>query len=149
MLARMLSERACSNSPEPESPPSQRSNLAMQLGTPCERQICVAQGFEELPQYCGVMMAGFFGAALVINSIRDALPQRYAVYVPVPMAMAIPFYIGANVAIDICIGAVVKAYWHWTSPTSAELKVSFDESSRQLWIEHGLNFALLVRQISL
>lgn len=81
------------------------------------------QGFNELPQHCGMMMAAFFGAAIVVNLIRDLLPQRYAVFVPVPMAVAIPFYIGANVAIDICIGAVVKAYWHWTSPATAELKV--------------------------
>ncbi|BDA49724.1 probable metal-nicotianamine transporter YSL6 [Coccomyxa sp. Obi] len=81
------------------------------------------QGFGELPQHCGVMMAAFFGAAILVNIIRDLLPQRYAVFVPVPMAMAIPFYIGANVAIDICIGALVKAYWHWTSPATAELKV--------------------------
>ncbi|EIE18748.1 OPT superfamily oligopeptide transporter [Coccomyxa subellipsoidea C-169] len=81
------------------------------------------QGFGMLPQHCGMMMACFFAAAIVVNLIRDALPQRYAVFVPVPMAMAIPFYIGANVAIDICIGAVVKAYWHWTSPGTAELKV--------------------------
>ncbi len=98
------------------------------------------QGFSMLPQHCGMMMACFFAAAIVVNLIRDALPQRYALFVPVPMAMAIPFYIGANVAIDICIGAVVKAYWHWTSPGTAELKVSrsrrkflLQRSSLVLW----------------
>ncbi len=81
------------------------------------------QGFEELPKHCGALMGGFFAAAICISLIRDLLPERWARFLPIPMAMAIPFYIGANVAIDICIGALVKAYWHWSSPATAEGKV--------------------------
>lgn len=68
-------------------------------------------------------MLGFFVAAIVLNIVRDLLPSKYSVAIPVPMAMAIPFFIGANVAIDIAIGALVKAYWYWTSPVNAEGKV--------------------------
>lgn len=81
------------------------------------------QGFEELPKHCGALMGGFFAAAICVSLVRDLLPEKWARFLPIPMAMAIPFYIGANVAVDICIGALVKAYWHWTSPATAEGKV--------------------------
>ena len=77
----------------------------------------------ELPKHCGALMGGFFAAAICMSLIRDLLPEKWARFVPIPMAMAIPFYIGANVAVDICIGALVKAYWHWSSPGTAEGKV--------------------------
>ena len=81
------------------------------------------QGIGQLPNHCAQLMLGFFLVAIAMSIIRDVLPAKWARFVPIPMAMAIPFYIGANVAIDICIGALVKAYWHWTSPASAEGKV--------------------------
>ena len=34
-------------------------------------------------------------------------------------AMAIPFYIGANVAVDMAMGSVVKAAWFLMSPAVA------------------------------
>ena len=34
-------------------------------------------------------------------------------------AMAIPFYIGANVAVDMALGSIVKAAWFLVSPTGA------------------------------
>lgn len=81
------------------------------------------QGFQALPKHCEQLMLGFFAAAILLNIIRDALPSKWSVAIPVPMAAAIPFFIGANVAVDIAIGSVVKAYWHWTSPATAEGKV--------------------------
>jgi len=82
------------------------------------------QGFGELPQHCGQMMIGFFLLALAMSLLRDLVPIKYSVFIPIPMAMAIPFYVGANVAVDICIGALVKAYWYWTSSDSAPGKAS-------------------------
>ena len=76
-----------------------------------------------LPKHCAEMMIGFFLLALVMSLVRDLVPVKYSVFIPVPMAMAIPFYVGANVAVDICIGALVKAYWYWTSPETAPGKV--------------------------
>lgn len=81
------------------------------------------QGFAMLPKHCAEMMIGFFLLALVMSLVRDLVPVKYSVFIPVPMAMAIPFYVGANVAVDICIGALVKAYWYWTSPETAPGKV--------------------------
>ena len=34
-------------------------------------------------------------------------------------AMAIPFYIGANVAVDMALGSLVKAAWFLVSPAGA------------------------------
>lgn len=45
------------------------------------------QGFGSLPRYCALLMGVFFVAALAICGLRDALPRRYAAYVPSPMSM--------------------------------------------------------------
>ena len=92
------------------------------------------QGFGELPQHCGQMMIGFFCLSLAMSLLRDLVPTRFSVFIPIPMAMAIPFYVGASVAIDICIGALIKAYWYWTSPLDAPGKVG--DSGKPLWT-HG------------
>ena len=46
------------------------------------------------------MCIGFFFAAVLISSLRDALPKKYQAFVPLPMAAAIPFYIGAQLAVS-------------------------------------------------
>ncbi|MCI22321.1 putative metal-nicotianamine transporter YSL6-like [Trifolium medium] len=59
-----------------------------------EMAILGVEGFSELPKYCMEMCGGFFAAALAINLIRDVTPKKYSQYIPIPMAMAVPFYIG-------------------------------------------------------
>ena len=44
---------------------------------------------------------------------RDFLPSKYGRWVPLPMAAALPFYIGAWLAIDMCIGALIIIVWRW------------------------------------
>jgi hypothetical protein len=39
------------------------------------------------------------------------------------MAMALPFLIGAYVAIDMCIGSLVVFIWHKLNPKKADLMV--------------------------
>ena len=85
--------------------------------------VACVQGFSMLPKHCGQMMVGAFLLALAMSLLRDLLPEKWSVFIPVPMAMAIPFYVGASVAVDIAIGAVVKAYWYWTAPKEAAGKV--------------------------
>lgn len=46
------------------------------------------------------MCIGFFFAAVLISILRDLLPPKYAAFVPIPMAAAIPFYIGAQLAVS-------------------------------------------------
>lgn len=57
------------------------------------------QGTSAIPAHCMTLCAGFFGAAIAISAFKDILPARYGKFVPIPMAAAIPFYIGANLAV--------------------------------------------------
>ena len=93
------------------------------------------QGFGELPQHCGQMMIAFFCLALVMCLVRDLVPTKLSIFIPIPMAMAIPFYVGAAVAVDILIGALVKAYWYWTRPLEAPGKASVSLSL--MWRDHS------------
>jgi hypothetical protein len=55
-----------------------------------------AEGFGALPRHCALLMGVLFGAAIGLCAARDALPRRYGRFVPSPMAMGIPFYLGAD-----------------------------------------------------
>ncbi|KAG5254370.1 oligopeptide transporter OPT family protein [Salix suchowensis] len=63
-----------------------------------EMAILGIEGFSELPQHCLALCCGFFVAALVINLLRDVTPKKISQFIPIPMAMAVPFYIGAYFA---------------------------------------------------
>ena len=91
-----------------------------------------------LPKHCGQMMVAFFGLSLIMSLVRDAVPTKWSVFIPVPMAMAIPFYIGANVPLDICVGAVIKAYWYWTSPVEAPGKVTTSSQRHACYANHSI-----------
>ncbi|GFP85909.1 probable metal-nicotianamine transporter ysl6 [Phtheirospermum japonicum] len=69
------------------------------------------EGFSELPKHCLAICGGFFVAALAINLLRDVVPKRVSGYIPIPMAMAVPFYIGAYFAIDMFVGTVILFVW--------------------------------------
>ncbi|PKI37980.1 hypothetical protein CRG98_041622 [Punica granatum] len=68
-------------------------------------------GFSSLPSNCLNLCYGFFAAAAVINGARDLVGKRWSRFIPVPMAMAMPFYIGAYFAIDMCIGSLILLVW--------------------------------------
>jgi len=70
-----------------------------------------AQGFSALPTNCLPLSAGFFAFAVLANVIKDVLPPRYARYVPLPTAMAVPFLVGASFAIDMVVGTLVVFAW--------------------------------------
>lgn len=53
------------------------------------------KGFGALPKHCTLLMGAFFAAGMLICLVRDTLPRRAARFVPSPMAMSVPFYIGA------------------------------------------------------
>nr|TKW04025.1 hypothetical protein SEVIR_7G082300v2 [Setaria viridis] len=72
-----------------------------------EMVILGVEGFRALPQHCLTICCGFFLAALVINLLRDATPKNVSKFIPLPMAMAIPFYIGAYFGIDMFVGTVI------------------------------------------
>ncbi|KAL6652777.1 hypothetical protein ACP70R_011702 [Stipagrostis hirtigluma subsp. patula] len=66
-----------------------------------EMAILGVEGFSALPQHCLAICSFFFVGALVANLVRDVTPESVSKFVPVPMAMAIPFYMGAYFAIDM------------------------------------------------
>lgn len=81
------------------------------------------EGFSALPRHCLQLCYGFFSFAIVANLLRDLSPKRIGEWVPLPMAMAIPFLVGAYFAIDMCIGSLVVFVWHKMNPRSAALMI--------------------------
>ncbi|XP_062010379.1 probable metal-nicotianamine transporter YSL6 isoform X1 [Rosa rugosa] len=85
-----------------------------------EMAILGIEGFSELPKHCLAMCCGFFVAALVINLLRDVTPKKVSQYIPIPMAMAVPFYIGAYFAIDMFVGTVILFIWERVNRQNSE-----------------------------
>ncbi|XP_024181827.1 probable metal-nicotianamine transporter YSL6 isoform X1 [Rosa chinensis] len=85
-----------------------------------EMAILGIEGFSELPKHCLAMCCGFFVAALVINLLRDVTPKKVSQYIPIPMAMAVPFYIGAYFAIDMFVGTVILFIWERMNRQNSE-----------------------------
>ncbi|KAF7017428.1 unnamed protein product [Triticum aestivum] len=68
-------------------------------------------GFSSLPKHCLTLCYVFFAGAILINLVRDLVPAKVAKFIPLPMAMAIPFYIGSYFAIDMFVGTVIVFVW--------------------------------------
>ncbi|XP_020212212.1 probable metal-nicotianamine transporter YSL7 [Cajanus cajan] len=77
------------------------------------------QGFGSLPKNCLLLCYIFFGSAVTINLIKDFLGKRGR-FVPLPMAMAIPFYIGPYFAIDMCVGSLILYVWERINKEKAD-----------------------------
>lgn len=69
------------------------------------------EGFSALPDHCLMLCYIFFAVAIGVNGIRDAVGKKRAQFIPIPMAMAIPFYIGGYFAIDMCVGSLILFIW--------------------------------------
>lgn len=69
------------------------------------------EGFAAFPKHCLALCYAFFAVAIVINGIRDLVGKDKAKFIPIPMAMAIPFYIGGYFAIDMCVGSLILFVW--------------------------------------
>ncbi|KAJ8442184.1 hypothetical protein Cgig2_005124 [Carnegiea gigantea] len=77
------------------------------------------EGFNSLPKNCLMLCYIFFGAAMVVNGVRDCV-GRWAKFIPIPMAMAIPFYLGGYFAIDMCVGSLILFVWRWRNRAKAD-----------------------------
>ncbi|XP_024634368.1 probable metal-nicotianamine transporter YSL7 isoform X2 [Medicago truncatula] len=77
-------------------------------------------GFSALPKNCLRLCIAFFFSAIVINFVRDLVPKKYSKFIPVPMAMAIPFYIGSSFAIDMCVGSLILFIWQKVDRAKAD-----------------------------
>ncbi|WCJ25084.1 YELLOW STRIPE like 7 [Euphorbia peplus] len=77
-------------------------------------------GFSALPKNCLTLCYIFFIAAMAVNALRDALGSKIARFIPIPMAMAIPFYLGGYFAIDMCIGSLILFIWKRINKAKAD-----------------------------
>ncbi|KAF5836148.1 OPT oligopeptide transporter protein-domain-containing protein [Dunaliella salina] len=57
-------------------------------------------------------------AAQLVGALCGAL---LAPFIPIPMAMAIPFVLGAYIAVDMGLGSLILAIWEWKDAGAAEL----------------------------
>lgn len=69
------------------------------------------EGVSSLPKHCLTLCCIFFAAAVLVNLVRDLVGKKRARFIPLPMAMAIPFYLGSYFAIDMCIGSLILFVW--------------------------------------
>ncbi|XP_022723011.1 metal-nicotianamine transporter YSL3-like [Durio zibethinus] len=81
------------------------------------------QGFSALPHHCLQLCYGFFSFAIAANLLRDFTPKNIGKWVPLPMAMAVPFLVGAYFAIDMCVGSLVVFAWQKLNGKKAGLMV--------------------------
>ncbi|KAJ7975368.1 Oligopeptide transporter [Quillaja saponaria] len=77
------------------------------------------EGFSSLPKNCLLLCCVFFVAAMAINLIKDLLGKK-GWFIPLPMAMAIPFYIGPYFAIDMCLGSLILFVWEKLNKAKAD-----------------------------
>ncbi|MBA0707474.1 hypothetical protein Golax_019518 [Gossypium laxum] len=81
------------------------------------------QGFSALPRHCLQLCYGFFAFAVLVNFVRDVSPHKIGKWMPLPMAMAVPFLVGGYFAIDMCLGTLVVFAWQKLNAKKAELMV--------------------------
>ncbi|RHN68994.1 putative oligopeptide transporter, OPT superfamily [Medicago truncatula] len=81
------------------------------------------EGFSALPSHCLQFCCGFFAFALLANLLRDLNPKNIGKWVPLPMAMAVPFVVGAYFAIDMCVGSLVVFVWSMMKKEEAGLMI--------------------------
>jgi uncharacterized oligopeptide transporter (OPT) family protein len=77
-------------------------------------------GFGSLPHNCLKLCYGFFFTAFFINLLKDLVPTKVSRFIPIPMAMAIPFYIGPYFAIDMCVGSLILFIWEKINKLQAD-----------------------------
>ncbi|KAG2567554.1 hypothetical protein PVAP13_7NG332300 [Panicum virgatum] len=77
-------------------------------------------GFSKLPRHCLTLCCVFFAGAIALNVAKDLAPRKVARFIPLPMAMAIPFYIGSYFAIDMFLGSVILFAWEWVDKAQAD-----------------------------
>ncbi|CAK9169320.1 unnamed protein product [Ilex paraguariensis] len=81
------------------------------------------QGFSALPQHCLQLCGCAFAFAVVINLVKDFCPKKIGKWMPLPIAMALPFFVGTYFAIDMCVGSLVVFVWHKLKNNKADLMI--------------------------
>lgn len=81
------------------------------------------EGFSALPKHCLQFFFAAFALAILINAFKDLVPKRVSPYVPLPMAMAIPFIVGAYFTIDMFVGTTIVFIWQKLNRRRADIFV--------------------------
>ncbi|KOM48441.1 hypothetical protein LR48_Vigan07g214500 [Vigna angularis] len=79
------------------------------------------EGFSALPHHCLHLCCGFFAFSVAANLVRDFNPKNIGRWIPLPMAMAVPFVVGGYFAIDMCVGSLIVYAWHILKTKEATL----------------------------
>ncbi|KAE8698485.1 putative metal-nicotianamine transporter YSL5 [Hibiscus syriacus] len=82
------------------------------------------EGISSLPKNCLNLVITFFLIGFVINLLQELLRRyetRFGIYrfIPSPMCMAIPFYLGGYFAIDMCVGSLILFMWERSNKKKA------------------------------
>uniref|UniRef100_J3LXA8 Uncharacterized protein n=1 Tax=Oryza brachyantha TaxID=4533 RepID=J3LXA8_ORYBR len=85
-----------------------------------EMAIIGIEGFAALPKHCLEICCVFFLAALIISLLKDVTPNHVSYFIPIPMAMAVPFYIGAYFGVDMFIGTLILFAWQKINQREAD-----------------------------
>ncbi|KAA8547637.1 hypothetical protein F0562_004066 [Nyssa sinensis] len=78
------------------------------------------EGVSALPKHCLTLCCVFFAVTVVINAIRDAVGKERAKFIPLPMAVALPFILGPYFAIDMCVGSLILFIWQKMNKSKAD-----------------------------
>lgn len=76
-----------------------------------EMAILGIEGFSALPSHCLEICCAAFILALALCLLKDMTPANVSRFIPIPMAMAVPFYVGAYFGVDMFIGTVILFAW--------------------------------------
>ncbi|KAH9620342.1 hypothetical protein KSS87_015946 [Heliosperma pusillum] len=77
-------------------------------------------GIGALPKHCLTLCIIFFLFAIAVNALRGLVGKKYAQFIPIPMAMAIPFYLGGYFVIDMCVGSLILFIWQYMDKVKAD-----------------------------
>ncbi|XP_039134332.1 probable metal-nicotianamine transporter YSL8 [Dioscorea cayenensis subsp. rotundata] len=83
-------------------------------------------GLSKLPKNCISLCVVFFFGAVLINAMREGAKRKkwwFYKYIPSPIGMAIPFYLGGFFTVSMCIGSIIRYRWEKMNPQGAAMFV--------------------------
>lgn len=72
-------------------------------------------GLSVLPHAAPYVALAAFVVGLGLNLVRESLPSYLKGVVPYPAAVGVVFLSGANVAVDVVVGAAIRIFWRLVS----------------------------------
>lgn len=85
-----------------------------------EMAILGIEGFSALPLHCLEFCYAAFFLALAISLLKDVTPANMSSFIPIPIAMAAPFYVGAYFGVDMFIGTAILFAWQKLNQDEAD-----------------------------